>query len=135
MADVNKTIEISYTANIGALERALKKIPGITEQQMKKAINEVEKELKQAERAANKTSKSFKDKFSNMSKSASMAGVAIAGAGYAMLEFGQRVADATNDLVDTSTKTGIAAETLQGLKIAAEGSGLALEQFIGPLPR
>lgn len=135
MADVNKTIEISYTANIGALERALKKIPGITEQQMKKAINEVEKELKQAERAANKTSKSFKDKFSNMSKSASMAGVAIAGAGYAMLEFGQRVADATNDLVDTSTKTGIAAETLQGLKIAAEGSGLAFEQFIGPLQR
>ena len=135
MADVNKTIEISYTANIGALERALKKIPGITEQQMKKAINEVEKELKQAERAANKTSKSFKDKFSKMSKSASMAGVAIAGAGYAMLEFGQRVADATNDLVDTSTKTGIAADTLQGLKIAAEGSGLAFEQFIGPLQR
>ena len=135
MADVNKTIEISYTANIGALERALKKIPGITEQQMKKAINEVEKELKQAERAANKTSKSFKDKFSKMSKSASMAGVAIAGAGYAMLEFGQRVADATNDLVDTSTKTGIAADTLQGLKIAAEGSGLAFEMFIGPLQR
>ena len=135
MADVNKTIEISYTANIGALERALKKIPGITEEQMKKAINEVEKELKQAERAADKTSKSFKEKFSNMSKSASMAGVAIAGAGYAMLEFGQKIADATNDLVDTSTKTGIAAETLQGLKIAAEGSGLAFEQFIGPLQR
>ena len=135
MADVNKTIEISYTANIGALERALKRIPGITEEQMKKAINEVEKELKQAERAADKTSKSFKEKFSNMSKSASMAGVAIAGAGYAMLEFGQRIADATNDLVDTSTKTGIAAETLQGLKIAAEGSGLAFEQFIGPLQR
>ena len=135
MADVNKTIQISYEANIGALERALKRIPGITEQQMKKAINEVEKELKQAERAAEKTSKSFKDKFSKMSKSASIAGAAIAGAGYAMLEFGQRVADATNDLVDTSTKTGIAAETLQGLKIAAEGSGLAFEQFIGPLQR
>ena len=135
MADVNKTIEISYTANIGALERALKRIPGITEKQMKQAINEVEKELKKAERAADKTSKSFKEKFSNMSKSASMAGVAIAGAGYAMLEFGQRVADATNDLVDTSTKTGIAAETLQGLKIAAEGSGLAFEQFIGPLQK
>ena len=135
MADVNKTIEISYTANIGALERALKRIPGITEEQMKKAINEVEKELKQAERAADKTSKSFKEKFSNMTKSASMAGVAITGAGYAMLEFGQRVADATNDLVDTSTKTGIAADTLQGLKIAAEGSGLAFEQFIGPLQK
>ena len=135
MADVNKTIEISYQANIGALQRALKKIPGITEEQMKKAVNEIEKELKNAERAADKTSKSFKQKFAKMGQAASMAGVAIAGAGVAMLEFGQRVADATNDLVDTSTKTGIAADTLQGLKIAAEGSGLAFEQFIGPLQR
>ena len=63
MADVNKTIEISYKANIGALERALKRIPGITEDQMKKAVNEIEKELKQATKAADKTSKSFKQKF------------------------------------------------------------------------
>lgn len=135
MADVNKTIEISYKANIGALERALKRIPGITEDQMKKAVNEVEKELKQATKAADKTAKSFKQKFSGMAKGAKTAGVAIAGAGVAFLAFGQRAADATNDLVDTSTKTGIAADTLQGLKIAAEGSGLAFEQFIGPLQR
>jgi hypothetical protein len=68
MADVNKTIEISYTANIGALERALKRIPGITEDQMKKAINEVEKELKQFEKASVKSAKSFKQKFSGMAK-------------------------------------------------------------------
>jgi hypothetical protein len=135
MADVNKTIEISYQANIGALQRALKKIPGITEEQMKKAVNEIEKELKHATKAADKTSKSFKQKFANIGKSASIAGAAIGAAAFAMVEFGQRVADATNDLVDTSTKTGIAAETLQGLKIAAEGSGLAFEQFIGPLQR
>lgn len=135
MADVNKTIEISYTANIGALERALKRIPGITEDQMKKAINEVEKELKQFEKASTKSAKSFQQKFSGMAKGAQNAGMAIAGAGVALLAFGQQVADATNDLVDTSTKTGIAAETLQGLKIAAEGSGLAFEQFIGPLQK
>ena len=135
MADVNKTIEISYQANIGALKRALKKIPGITEEQMKKAVNEIEKELKNAERAAEKTSKSFKDKFSKIGQSAAVAGAAISAAAFAMIEFGQSVADATNDLVDTATKTGIAAETLQGLKIAAEGSGLAFEQFIGPLQK
>lgn len=135
MADVNKTIEISYKANIGALERALKRIPGITEDQMKKAVNEVEKELKQATKAADKTAKSFKQKFSGMAKGAQTAGVAIAGAGVAVLAFGQRLADATNDLVDTSTKTGIATDTLQGLKIAAQGSGLAFESFIGPLQK
>jgi hypothetical protein len=117
------------------LERALKRIPGITEDQMKKAINEVEKELKQFEKASVKSAKSFRDKFSGMAKGAQNAGMAIAGAGVALLAFGQQVADATNDLVDTSTKTGIAAETLQGLKIAAEGSGLAFEQFIGPLQK
>ena len=135
MADVNKTIEISYQANIGALERALKRIPGITEDQMKKAVNEIEKELKQATKAADKTAKSFKQKFSGMAKGAQTAGVAIAGAGVAVLAFGQRLADATNDLVDTSTKTGIATDTLQGLKIAAQGSGLAFESFIGPLQK
>ena len=108
MGDVNKTIEISYTANIGALERAMKRIPGITEDQMKKAIKEVEKELKQFEKASAKSAKSFKQKFSGMAKGAKTAGVAIAGAGVALLAFGQQLADATNDLVDTSTKTGIA---------------------------
>ena len=135
MADVNKTIEISYTANIGALERALKRIPGITETQMKKAINEVEKELKQFEKASAKSAKSFNQKFSGMAGGAKNASAAIAGASVAMLAFGQQLADATNDLVDTSTKTGIAADTLQGLRIAAEGSGLAFESFIGPLQK
>ena len=135
MADVNKTIEISYTANIGALERALKRIPGITESQMKKAINEVEKELKQFEKASAKSAKSFNQKFSGMAGGAKNASAAIAGASVAMLAFGQQLADATNDLVDTSTKTGIAADTLQGLRIAAEGSGLAFESFIGPLQK
>ena len=135
MGDVNKTIEISYVANIGALEKALKRIPNITEKQMSKAIKEVEKDLKKFEKTSLKASKKFEKRFAGMKKQAKGAGLAIAGAGTAVFMFAQKIADATNDLVDTSTKTGIATDTLQGLRIAAEGSGLAFEQFIGPLQR
>ena len=62
----------------------------------------------------------------------------ISGAISAIHDFGQEVADLRNDLADASTRSGIAAETLKGLRLAAEGSGLSfgaltsgLDQFAG----
>ena len=43
----------------------------------------------------------------------------------AAVAFGQEIADLRNDITDASTRSGIAADTLQGLRLAAEGSGLA----------
>lgn len=43
----------------------------------------------------------------------------------ALVAFGQEIADLRNDITDASTRSGIAADTLQGLRLAAEGSGLA----------
>jgi hypothetical protein len=43
----------------------------------------------------------------------------------AVVAFGQEIADLRNDITDASTRSGIAADTLQGLRLAAEGSGLA----------
>ena len=45
----------------------------------------------------------------------------------------QKFADLTNELVDASTKTGIAVDTLAGLRLAAEGSGLAFANLEGGL--
>ena len=39
------------------------------------------------------------------------------------------LADAQNQLADTSTRTGLAVDTLAGLKLAAEGSGLQFESL------
>jgi hypothetical protein len=135
MADVNKTVQISYQANLAAFERALKRIPDITEAQMKQAIGSIEKELKKADRAAGKTSKNFRKQFEKVGTEVGKVAAGIGGAAFAMVAFGQELADLTNELTDTSTKTGIAVDTLAGLRLAAEGSGLAFEQFIGPLQR
>lgn len=47
----------------------------------------------------------------------------------------QRFADVRNELVDMSTRTGVATETLAGLKLAAEGSGLSFEGLARGLTR
>ena len=45
----------------------------------------------------------------------------------------QEVADLRNDLADASTRSGIAVETLQGLRLAAEGSGLSFSALTSGL--
>jgi len=45
----------------------------------------------------------------------------------------QGLADSRNELADTATRTGITAETLAGLRLAAEGSGLTLGNLSGSL--
>ena len=60
---------------------------------------------------------------------AATAAAAIAATTVAWVTMMQHTADAVNDLNDMSVRTGVAAETLAGLKLAAEGSGLQLSVF------
>jgi hypothetical protein len=55
---------------------------------------------------------------------------AVAGAFQRM---GQEIADARNDITDASTRSGIATETLEGLRLAAEGSGLSFSALTSGL--
>jgi len=57
MADVNKSIEISYRADLKQLLNELKKMPGMTEEEAKKMVTQLERQLKQAEKAAQRTGK------------------------------------------------------------------------------
>lgn len=123
MADVNKSISIQYTADTKKLERALKRIPGITEKEAKKAAGDLDKNFRKMERSADRTSKNVKAKMKTMGKSMAAVGGSIAAVGAGTLALTQKFADLTNELVDASTKTGIAVETLAGLRLAAEGSG------------
>lgn len=125
MGDVNKTITVSFEALTNDLETKLKRIPGITEAEAKKMSQALAKELQKTEKVAAKSSK-------NIGKSFKQAGKAVAGiaagaavAGVAVLAFTQEMADLANELTDASTKTGIATDQLAGLRLAAEGSGLA----------
>tara|TARA_R100001443_G_scaffold52991_2_gene64729 strand:+ start:2019 stop:4190 length:2172 start_codon:yes stop_codon:yes gene_type:complete len=133
MADVNKSVSINYSASTQDLEKALKKIPGITDEQAKKAAGELDKSFKKMEGDAERTSKSVSTKMKKVGKSMAAVAAGAAAAATAAVAFGQKVADLTNELVDASTKTGIAVDTLAGLRLAAEGSGLSFANLEGGL--
>ena len=129
MADVNKTIQISYEAQTQDLEKALRRIPGITEQEVQKMSKEMSKHFKETERAAQRSSKNIGESFKKAGKATAAfgAGVAVAAAG--VVAFGQHLADLSNELVDASTKTGLTVQNLGGLRLAAEGAGVAFAQL------
>lgn len=100
----------------------------VTADQANKALKSVEKNADGLDTKFQKTAKS-------MGKSFLAIGAAIAGAGAAVIAFGQQVADLVNEIADASTKTGLATSTLQGLKLAAEGSGLSFSNLENGLIR
>lgn len=52
MADVNKSVEISYRADLKQLINQLQKMPGITEKEAKKMVTQLDRQFKKAERSA-----------------------------------------------------------------------------------
>jgi hypothetical protein len=127
MADVNKTIQISYEAKTQELEKALRRIPNITEEEVRKMSAEMSKQFKSTERAAERSSKKIGKSFKKAGKAVGAIAGAAALAGAGVIAFGQHLADLSNELVDASTKTGIAVDTLGGLRLAAEGAGVAFQ--------
>jgi len=132
-ADVNKSVSINYSASTEQLERALKKIPNITDKEATKAAGELDKNFKKMESSADKTSKNVSKKMKKIGKSMAAVGASVAAVTGGVVLLSQRFADLTNELVDASTKTGIAVDTLAGLRLAAEGSGLAFANLEGGL--
>ena len=140
MADVNKSVEISLRANLTQMKKGLKELPGMTKEEAEKMVKALETELKKSERAAKKAAKTnakalramkrqadkTKAAFKEMTKQFATGSLA---AGVAVLAFTQHIADLSNQLVDASTKTGVAVETLAGLRLAAEGAGLSFEEL------
>ena len=133
MADVNKSVNIAFTASTQNLEKNLKKIPNITDAQASKAAAELGRNFDKMDKSAAKTSKSISAKMKKLGKSFAAVGAAVAATGAAAVAFGQQMADLTNELVDASAKSGIAVDTLAGLRLAAEGSGLAFANLEGGL--
>lgn len=54
MADVNKSIEISYKADLKQLLANLKQMPGMTEKQAKEMVQQADNKFKQEQRWDNK---------------------------------------------------------------------------------
>jgi hypothetical protein len=149
MAEEKKSIEISYKANLSDLKAKLKTIPNITDQEAKKMVAALDRQLKQAEKAAKRSSQASQKAarasakaakrgsvdFKKLASSASMVGASFAVMGAGVLAFSQQLADLTNELTDASAKSGIAVETLAGLRLAAKGSGMEFSNLESGLIR
>ena len=60
MAEVNKSISISYKADLKDLISKLKQMPNVTDQEAKKMVKALDRQLKQAEKAALKSAEASK---------------------------------------------------------------------------
>ena len=140
MADINKTIQISYRAEVQNLVNGLKKVGNVSEREAKKLVNDLDKAYSKAAREAQKSARKQERALKRVAKTAKKSSMDIRGdfasvaagaaaAAVAILAFGQHIADMSNQLVDASAKTGVAVDTLNGLRLAAEGSGLSFEEL------
>ena len=140
MSDINKTISISYRAEVQNLVNGLKKVGQVSEKEAKKLVNDLDKAYTKAakeakksgekqERALKKVSAQAKKTGKGIKASFSSIGIAAGLAAVAVFSFGKHIADMSNQLVDASTKTGINTDTLQGLRLAAEGAVVSFEEL------
>jgi hypothetical protein len=139
-ADINKTIEISYRADVKNIidgltktgrvsEAEARRISKSLEQAYEKATRDAEKAARKQQAEMQKTEKSAKSLGQSIGKSFSGIVTAIGAASVAAVMFGQHIADMSNQLVDASAKTGVNVDTLNGLRLAAEGAGLSFEDL------
>ena len=77
MADVNKSVEISYRADLKQLIGQLKKMPGITEAEAKKMVAQLDRQFKKAERSAKKASSKQAKAMQGVSNSANKASLSV----------------------------------------------------------
>ncbi len=129
MADVNKTIGINFEATTDDLQDELKKIPKVTERAAKGMLREFDAGMKKTELRAKVTAKSIGKAFKAAGKVAGALAIGTLAAGAGIVAFGQHIADLNNQLSDAATRSGLATDTLAGLRLAAEGSGLAFENL------
>lgn len=141
MATVSRDIALNVSASIQAYARELQKMEGVTAKEAKRAALRMQQELVKAEAVAAKSGAAAGTKWGQaLANAANAARIAQAGVDIVQ-SFGgavQQVNDYVNQLNDAETRTGIAAETLNGLKLAAEGAGLefgALEAGLNQWPK
>jgi hypothetical protein len=140
MSDVNKSISISYRADVQNLVNGLKKVGNLSEKESKRLVKDLDKAYTKASKASEKSARKQERALKKVGKTAKGVGkgiqssftnvsLAVAGAGVAVLAFGQHIANMSNQLVDASTKTGVSVDTLNGLRLASQGAGVSFEEL------
>ena len=74
MADINQSVQISYTADISDLLKEIEKLPGASKEEAQKLTKEITKALKDTEKASKKAAATNSKSMQRMSMSAKKAG-------------------------------------------------------------
>ena len=123
MAGASRTVELKYKADISQLTSNLAKIPGLTEKEAKAMVKALDRNLQKAEKRAKKAAQNSRKEWKKFGNTLGKVAKGVAAAGAAWAVWNQKLADNKNELLDMSTRTGVSAEVLAGLRLAAEGSG------------
>ena len=102
---------------------------------LKVSADQARAALKTLNQQTDKLGTGFQKTMKKMGASMLKLSAGIAASGAAIIAFGQKMADLANQMSDASTKTGLTTDTLQGLKLAAEGSGLSFSNLENGLVR
>lgn len=133
MAAGRETIALSFQAELGDLKRQLGTLPGVTKKEAAAMVKELNVGFKQAERAAAKAAKANRREFKKMQVDAKQVGAALAGAAVAVGGLTLHFVELSNELTAASARSGVAVDTLAGLRLAAKSSGLEFATFADAL--
>ena len=121
----------NLSAQSGRASRSMDKL-GDESTETARDLDRFSRSSKKADKDTRELSKGLKLTTASISSMASSIGLmvgAVAGAATGIVKFQQHIADLTNELTDASAKSGIAIDTLAGLRLAAEGSGLSFSSL------
>ena len=132
------TATVSYKAELKDLRAQLAKVTGVTRAEARKMVKDLDRSMKKVEKSQKRAAKAAKVNWAQTAMGLQSVGQMALRAGRAIVDFGQHVADLNNQLTDASTRTGLTVNQLAGLKLAAEGSGVAfttIERGLNRLPQ
>lgn len=124
MADVNKSVEISYRADIKQLEKTLRAGGKLSEKQIKEMIGGLNKQLRQTEKAAKQTAKTTQKSMQTIERSAERAE-------HSLEELHGSAGDVGTVLSGIAGAVGLVNPELEGMAMAAADSVGGLEGLVG----
>lgn len=106
MADINQSVQISYTADISELLKEIEKLPGASKEEAQKLTKEISKALKDTEKASKKAAATNSKSMSQMSMSAKRAGQEFKRLKRSASEIGRGLTDLAVIFGDTESPLG-----------------------------
>ena len=129
MADVRKTIEVAYQADVTQLLGNLKKIPGMTDAEAKKMVKALSTQLKQTEKAAKKAAQTNSKAMKQMGNSAKQTRKQFQQMKRSASQMGSGLGELSSIAGDSNTALGSVANTAGMIAL----SGSALLPLLGGL--